>query len=85
MTVIPFSDELMLHVPKHRIEDYFGNWAIIENDFREGLASFMRMDFRAHLAEHQARQGDSPARAAYQVTPGGVAVIEMAGVMMPSP
>jgi signal peptide peptidase SppA len=65
-------------------EQYFGVWAMREADFRAAADHAGIIDFKIHvpLAKSSALETDARDRFAYQVMPGGVAVIHATGPLM---
>lgn len=77
-----------------RIDEYFGAWAVSEHHFRAAASRLQGVDLFAHMrvqndlaaAQPLAMRDDQPAASydpyAYDIAPGGIAVIEASGPMM---
>jgi len=74
-----------LAIPQHRIDEYFGVWAVLEHEFRAGIDQFSSVDLKLHLSEAMAARGGQQQQQSnieYDVTPNGVAVVRLEGTMM---
>lgn len=76
----PFWSELAAQVP--HLDQYFGEWAILEDRFCAAVERVSSMDLRLHITDSQAAvQAAATARRTYDVQ-GDVAQINMTGPLM---
>jgi signal peptide peptidase SppA len=82
-----FADARGISSRVPRLEQYFGTWAILADHFRASVNRFNQINLNLHIEQHtaepQARSSDeSGSSRRYQLSKGGVAVIDIAGSMM---